>query len=116
MAFKNNSSASGLSDSLAAADFDKDGRSDLAEAVAGTDPRNPSDFFKINRTNVLSADGASLSLSWPSKVGRNYRVQCSNDLQTWLDISPSIHGTGTEITHQFAPPSSGPCFLRVRIE
>lgn len=116
MAFKNSSSASGLSDSLAAADFDKDGRSDLAEAVAGTDPRNPSDFFKINRTQVLAPDGTKLSISWPSKVGRNYRVQCSNDLQTWLDISPSIHGIGTEITHQFAPPSSGPCFLRVRIE
>lgn len=116
VAFKSSSAVSGFSDSVATADFDRDGQSDLAEAVAGTNPMNAADVFEITDSRISATDGASLSISWPSKTGRSYRVQRSTDLQTWIDASASLSGTGATITHRLPAPTSGPCFLRVRIE
>ena len=116
VAFKSSSAVSGFSDSVATADFDRDGQSDLAEAVAGTNPMNAADVFEITDSRLSSSDGATLSISWPSKAGRSYRVQCSSDLQTWVDASASLPGTGETLTHRLPAPANGPCFLRVRIE
>jgi len=102
-------------ESVAAADFDRDGQSDLAEAVAGTNPRDAGDVFHINHSS-LTAEGTDLRISWPSKSGRSYRVQRSTDLQTWVDVTASIPGTGAEITKHLPAPASGACFLRVRVE
>jgi hypothetical protein len=116
LAFNSGSTVSGFSDSMANADFDRDGQSDLAEAVAGTNPMNAADVFEITDSRISTADGATLSISWPSKTGRSYRVQRSSDLQTWVDASASLPGTGAILTHRLPAPASGPCFLRVRIE
>lgn len=95
------------------ADSDHDGQSDLAEAVAGTDPRNPSDVFRVA---TFTNSGSVIRITWPSKTARNYRVQCSTDLQNWSDITGPLPGTGATLSHEFPRPSGEACFLRVRIE
>jgi len=62
VAFQSSSTVSGFSDSVATADFDRDGQSDLAEAVAGTDPMNAADVFEITDSRLSATDGASLSI------------------------------------------------------
>lgn len=106
----------GNDNDLASTDFDRDGQSDLAEAVAGTNPMSAADVFEITDSRISATDGANLSISWPSKTGRSYRVQSSTDLQTWVDVSASLPGTGATLTHRLTGPASGPYFLRVRIE
>ena len=116
LAFNSSSTAQSINDSQATADFDRDGQSDLAEAVAGTNPMNAADVFEITSSSVSTTDGANLSISWPSKAGRSYRVQRSTDLQSWIDISASLPGTGATLDYRLSAPASGPSFLRVRIE
>jgi hypothetical protein len=114
MAFK--SSAALLPSDAASADFDHDGQSDMAEAMAGTDPRRASDVFRVSACTA-TADGLAMHLTWPGKIGRTYRVQCSTDLQTWQDVTPSLPGTGAAMSRDVPRPAGlGPCFLRVRVE
>ncbi|MCX6855010.1 MAG: Ig-like domain-containing protein, partial [Verrucomicrobia bacterium] len=96
-------------------DFDHDGQSDVAEAVADTDPLSPTDTFRV-KSCVLTNSGSTLQIVWPSKATRSYRVQCTMDMQNWTDISPSLNGTGATMSYGVPRPVGNLCFLRVRIE
>jgi arylsulfatase A len=78
----------------AALDSDGDGADNLSESIADTDPNDPGSIFRI--VNLTDAP-ATLSVTWPSVVGRTYEVFWSTDLSEWN--SESIHpGIGGEIT------------------
>jgi len=97
-------------------DRDGDGFPDEEEAVAGTDPNNPSSFFRI--TNFTkSASGTSLQ--WDAVAGRTYWVEESSDLSVWT-LVPAV----TTITASFAIPNASVTvpdngapkrFLRMRV-
>ena len=77
------------------ADNDGDGRSNAAELLAGTDPYDASDVFRI--TNAILKDGA-LHLTWPTFPGRRYRVTQSRDLHGgWVPVegTDTIEGDGS---------------------
>jgi len=77
----------------AGTDLDGDGSSNRDEKIAGTDPANAADVFRI----VAIENEADLTtFSWPSVSGRQYQVWWSNDLQTWNPES-SHTGTGNPI-------------------
>jgi hypothetical protein len=97
-------------------DSDADGQSNNAESLAGTDAYDSADVFKVSGIAPQSPGSTSLRISWPGKAGRNYRVQCSSDLKIWTDISPSLSGTTATMGYDAAPPVTGKCFLRVRVE
>ena len=97
------------------ADADRDGQSDLAEAVAGTDPQNSADVFKVKALDLVNS-GTAIRITWASKADRNYRVQCSTDMQSWADITASLSGTGGTMSHELTRPADSACFLRVRVE
>ena len=106
MAFGINGTETGtVSDVLFAAaaastDNDGDGVSNTDEAIMGTDPNSAADVLRISQ-NPSNAT----QMSFPSKVGRFYRVYSSDDvnaashLQVWKDAGlATIFGTGTTAT------------------
>ena len=54
-----------------AADDDGDGIANLAESIAGTDPKNPNDGLKIGSVQLL---GESLVFTFVAEKGKSYRV------------------------------------------
>lgn len=74
-------------------DSDNDGSSNLDEFIAGTDPRNGSDFLGI--TNFVDAP-ATVTITWPSVTQRNYEVFWSTDLSSWTFYQAET-GTGTPL-------------------
>ena len=92
-----------------AADTDFDGQSDFFETIlTNTNPLSGSSFFKIN----LEVKPEIILVSFPSILGRSYRVETSTDLVNWAP-SPGQAGTGLDLVFEF--PRSAPLFYRVRI-
>jgi hypothetical protein len=88
-----------------AGDEDFDGCTNLVESIAGTDPRNPRDCFRVGNTQI---SGTNMILSIPSEVGKIYRLQ-SNSQPTattgWVNEGGAVAGTGS--TLNFAAPLNG---------
>src|SRR5262245_19097809 len=82
----------------AAADADGDGQSNAQESGAGTDPNSSADLIAVSD---MSLSGNSLTLSWPSIVGKRYKIQSTttlNNSASWIDVSPAfLDGTGAEM-------------------
>lgn len=75
-------------------DWDDDGKNNLAEYIADTDPTDGSSFFRLNQT-------AAAQLSWPAKSGRVYSVYWTDDLNTpFQRIATGIkNGSYTDTAH-----------------
>jgi hypothetical protein len=97
-------------------DTDGDGQSDASEALAGTSPTDPADALRVTG---LTPNGTGLSVSFPSKTGRNYRIETSTRLVSgWVPLGDVIAGTGADISADLAEvPVTGESryFLRVRV-
>lgn len=94
------------------ADSDGDEAGDGAEAVAGTDPNDLSDFFRIASGSTLEPGG--LVLSWMGRTGRVYNVMAGSNLCTWASVYevPGIGGT-QRYTNQLL--GQGPKFMRLQV-
>ncbi len=79
-------------------DPDGDGRTNRQEFDEGTDPTDPASVFRI-RSLRRSSDGGTLTLTWPSVAGKEYRIAKSPDLRTWTAVSNSdLTGTGGDLS------------------
>jgi subtilisin family serine protease len=78
------------------ADGDHDGRSNLEEFIAGTDP-GTSDRFETSAATDPEHPGQT-TLSWASVIGRFYVVEASTDLAVWSPASSMMAGTGNVMT------------------
>lgn len=76
-------------------DADGDGQSNAAEALAGTDPLNPSSKFQM--TGVVKTNGNSIRVDWTTVGGHSYVVQTNGNLGTgtYHDLSLPIVVPGT---------------------
>jgi hypothetical protein len=100
-------------------DADGDGQSNAAEALAGTDPLNPSSAFQM--TSVAKTNGNSIRVDWTTVGGHSYVVQANNKLGTgaFHDLSQPIFVSGTvegatNYVHTNGATNS-PEFYRVRL-
>ena len=100
-------------------DADGDGQSNAAEALAGTDPLNPSSTFQM--TGVVKTNGNSLRVDWTTVGGHSYVVQTNGNLGagTFHDLTLPIVVPGTaEGTTNYVDPNGatdGARFYRVRL-
>jgi hypothetical protein len=75
------------------ADPDGDGWTNEQEFIGGTDPNSSSSLLKIHQ---MQASGNDMNLSFPSVLGRTYRVERSDTLleESWITVQDNIPGTG----------------------
>lgn len=93
-------------------DFDGDGSSDRDEFLAGFDPRQPESKLEVKTPRAISA-GEEVSLTWPSRPDRQYRILTADNLGSnarWSDaglgfIDPDAGGSTTRSVRS-SPTSS----------
>ncbi len=83
-------------------DTDGDGQPNAAELASGTDPLNPAQSLRV--TQFTNSSG-SVTLSWQSVTGLTYRVQQSDDLAVWADVTTATASATTTI---YTTNSAGP--------
>ena len=103
------------------ADSDRDGFSDGLEVSKGSDPADPGSIpateaplripMNLSIVNLGPAQDALL-LEFPSADGKFYRIEESEDLQTWVIRELRVPGTGEPI-QRFIPIRGAKLFLRV---
>lgn len=76
-------------------DSDGDGDDNLRESIAGTDPLDSDSRFTLRSFDFISPE--ELRLSWPSVLGKHYRLEGSTDLSNWFDLDISLAGTGSDL-------------------
>ncbi len=88
-------------------DTDGDGRSNLSEWKARTNPLNASDVFAITSATVNAS--RQTSVTWPTVPGVSYRVQRSTSTSGWANIGTVLTGTGSAMSlTDPAPPAAAP--------
>jgi len=92
------------------ADDDGDGASNLLEYLAGTDP---TDARSVLRASVGRSEG-ELVLSFPTVLGRWYRVLGSLDLAGWNALE-TVTGSGLSVERRYpmSAAAGGRYFLKV---
>ena len=75
-------------------DEDGDGKTNLEECMAGTDPYDASDCLNLGNATITAGSG---SVMLPTKAGKMYGLQIDNDLTGWTNEGTMIYGTGGDI-------------------
>ena len=98
-----------------AADDDHDGVTNGNELLAGTNPFDPTDNFKVSNLSVYNN---LISLTFPTKAGKLYILQYSTDLSTWSGYTPPIEaiGQGTPLTLTSSIPGGNAMYCRVVVQ
>lgn len=95
----------------AGADVDGDGRTNIEEYLARTDPGDPASFF----APVLAGEEAGIELNFATFPGRSYTVQSSVDLETWTTVHGPFPGDGD--VHVYSHPAGDERqFFQVHVE
>ena len=103
-------------------DLDQDGFTNREEYLAGTDPSDTTDRFRVR---TLQDSPTELVVSWPSIEGRTYTVLWSTDMQTWATHSVVVaEGEDQPVTINKAAidvldgviGNLGELFVKIRIE
>ena len=106
---------------LTTADPDQDGWNNLTESYTGTDPfssTSPNGF--VTTDLIRSLTYGAYTLEWPTKIGKVYQVQYSQNLTNWSNLGDPIIATTTSHSigvHATQPDTTVPpkLFWRVTI-
>jgi hypothetical protein len=91
------------------ADTDSDGFDDRFELVSGFDPTR-GDSTPDAITTLLPA----VEFRFNAAVGVSYRIEGSDDLESWVIIEPSVIGQGGVVTRLYSIEAHPTRYLRVR--
>lgn len=95
-------------------DSDGDGQSDLAEFLAGTNPKSEDSSLRLSPP-VLQPGGA-IVLRWSSSAGRIYRVLQSEDFASWKPATDWLRAQTTSMSQVVSPEVlNRALFLRVEV-
>jgi hypothetical protein len=73
-------------------DSDGDGASNLAEFLAGTNPRDPADVLRLR----LTVGEYGWTVGWNTKPGLIYQLQASSDFQAWSAVGGTRFAIGSQ--------------------
>jgi uncharacterized delta-60 repeat protein len=73
-------------------DTDQDGFLDGYEVATGKSPSDPDD-----KPSLVAQIASAIEYTFPSAIGKSYRIESSEDLVTWIVVEEGIQGTGNEI-------------------
>ena len=78
-------------------DTDRDGVGDADEAIAGTDPNNAADYFRIAGTTRTTT---GVSMTWQAVAGKLYDIEYSETLEAgqWVTIATGLDAGSFEDT------------------
>ena len=93
-------------------DTDRDGMSDYAEFVAGTDPKNPTSTLSL--AAPVSTGANQLTLSWPAAPGHAYCLYGSADGVAWTAMTGWLEATNSVMTYS-VPKSGSAYFVRLAV-
>lgn len=99
----------------AGTDSDGDGQPDVAEYLAGTNPRSGASTFAVS--SLTRANNGDVTVQWPAAAGRTYTILATSSLATnsWFPLSTGIPATPPLCTSQLRL-STTPAFIRVVVE
>ncbi len=101
----------------ASADSDGDGKTNLAEYLAGLNPLDANSRFEIISTEAASdAQGPFLRVRWNTVVGRRYKVYSTNNLAAGWPTIPDLTVLGNGAAQASSIRFSGRLKLFVRVE
>jgi len=98
---------------LPSGDNDRDGRTNLEECEAGTDPLSPEDIFAIRD---IVPQGDDLRLKWGTQAGKRYQIQWTatpESPSSWEPIPGQLSGTGGELAVTTPRPATPRAFFRI---
>jgi hypothetical protein len=99
-------------------DADADGQSNLAEYIAGTDPRNANDRFRAAQIR-RAVPGPGIEVDVAAHAGRVYTLERAADLvhPSWSGVATSGVVPGDRnLTLADTSPPSGRAFYRIRVQ
>lgn len=88
------------------ADADGDGMSNLAEAIAGTNPGSATSVLRV--TTLARQPAGSTVGTFQAVAGRTYSVLVSDDLTTWTHLPPNLTPSTTGPITFTDPNPAGP--------
>jgi len=99
-------------------DNDLDGKSNLSEYAAGTNPNDPRSGFAIQDHFVEdSVDGLQMSISWDTMPDRIYNVFATGTLASWPTTpARQVSGDGNRATVKVPIAGKKAIFLRVEVQ
>jgi hypothetical protein len=96
----------------AADDSDHNGSSNLEEYIAGTNPLDASDRFRMT---MAADESGMLRLETAGKTGRRYKLQRSTDLSSWTDVSETAPLAEDRKVDFLEAWKAGPSFYRIGV-
>ena len=99
-------------------DFDGDGQLDSSEVLAGTDPLDPNDCFRIEGVEARPQESRFV-VQVSGKAGRFYTLEKTTSVSAggWQALSSSaVLDTNQPLWLTNSAPLSGNAFYRVRVQ
>jgi len=99
-------------------DSDGDGQNNLAEYVAGTDPRDANSRLAITGASPNPAMPSEFILRWSSMAGKSYTVQAATNLLTGFDqtLATGVLATPPSNVHTDNVTGAATKFYRIKVE
>ena len=102
---------------LASADQDSDGQDNLAEYIAGLNPRDASSVFKIETLETEDDPQGKMTVHWQTQPGRTYYLHVT---ETLTDMSGpadyTVEGDGTIKSIQVPKGGRKALFCRISVQ
>jgi hypothetical protein len=89
-------------------DTDGDGFLDAYEVQTGKSPTDPED-----KPALVAEARTAIEFSFPTAIGKTYRIEASLDMAEWAPIEENITGTGGAVTRFYTTRNMPKRFLRV---
>jgi hypothetical protein len=95
-------------------DTDGDGFSDLSEFLAGTNPKDNTDFLAVEVQELFP--DRRVALQWNSTPGRIYRIQGSSNARDWTPFSDWLRASEESTTYTTgAQPGSDSMLFQIEV-